>query len=80
MPPVVKPHIRALTDRLLTDPYSGKPLRRELEGYYSVTHTHYRVIYSINESRRWVIIEYVGWREDIYEVFAKYLKSKVSQR
>ena len=74
MSPAVKRHLRALTDGIRKNPYEGKALQRELTGYYSVKHSHYRIIYSINEEKEWVVIEYVGLREDIYELFFDLIK------
>lgn len=71
--PVVRGHVRALTDQLLSNPFLGKALQKELKGYYSIRHSHYRVVYSVREKQREVIIDYVGMRESVYEVFFEYL-------
>jgi len=76
LPPGVKAALRALTDKLLTNPYLGKPLQKELSGYYSVRHSHYRVIYCVQKEKKWVIIEYVGLRNRVYELFSEFLKRK----
>lgn len=72
---MAKPYLRAVTDKLEQNPYLGKPLQRELKGYYSVRHNHYRVIYSINPNKKQLVIEYLGLRRDVYELFSRFLKN-----
>ncbi|MBI2335974.1 MAG: type II toxin-antitoxin system RelE/ParE family toxin [Deltaproteobacteria bacterium] len=79
LPPNVKAALRALTDKILENPYLGKPLQRELQGYYSIRHSHYRVIYSLQKERRLVIIEYVGLRRSVYNLFFE-LRSRTEIR
>jgi len=44
----------------------GKPLRGELSGKWSLRVGNYRVIYTINEKEKAVILYSVGHRKKIY--------------
>jgi mRNA interferase RelE/StbE len=44
----------------------GKPLRFELEGYFSARRGPYRIVYRIDESSRTISVLAVGHRADIY--------------
>ena len=44
----------------------GKPLRRELAGFYSARRGPYRVLYGIDEDHSPVLIERVDHRADVY--------------
>ena len=54
-------------DSLGDDPYSGKPLTRELTGRYTYKVGIYRIIYKINEKDRIVYIINAGHRAKIYQ-------------
>jgi len=75
IPPVAKPFLRALADEILLEPYQGRALRYDLEGYYSVRHSRYRIIYSIDENGGIVVIEYVGLRRDVYRLFSNLIRT-----
>lgn len=69
--PQVKRALRALTDQLAAHPFLGKPLQGDLEGFWSVRHQRYRVVYEIDEKYRRIIIAYLGKRENVYTQFEK---------
>jgi mRNA-degrading endonuclease RelE of RelBE toxin-antitoxin system len=45
----------------------GKPLRWELEGSYSARRGMWRIIYSLDEKQRVVLITRIGHRSHIYD-------------
>ncbi len=52
---------------LAEDPYRvGKPLRLELEGYWSARRGQYRVIYSIHDDQILVRVVRISHRSDAY--------------
>jgi mRNA-degrading endonuclease RelE of RelBE toxin-antitoxin system len=52
---------------LAEDPYRvGKPLRLELEGYWSARRGQYRVIYSIHDDQVLVRVVRISHRADVY--------------
>jgi len=52
---------------LAADPYRvGKPLRFELEGYWSARRGQYRVIYSVHEDQVLVRVVRISHRADVY--------------
>lgn len=54
-------------DAMSDDPYTGKPLTRELTGRYTYKVGVYRIIYKINEKDKTVYIINAGHRATIYE-------------
>jgi mRNA interferase RelE/StbE len=44
----------------------GKPLRFELEGYWSARRGPYRIVYRIDEASRTIAVLGVGHRADVY--------------
>lgn len=69
--PSIKQPLRALIDELAKNPYLGKPLRADLDGFWSVRHQRYRVIYTIES--KYISIAYLGKRENVYSQFEKLL-------
>ncbi|MGY1829756.1 type II toxin-antitoxin system RelE/ParE family toxin [Geodermatophilus sp. SYSU D01180] len=52
---------------LAADPYRvGKPLRFDLEGYWSARRGQYRVVYSIHEDEVLVRVVRISHRADVY--------------
>ncbi|MCK5229489.1 MAG: type II toxin-antitoxin system RelE/ParE family toxin [Desulfobulbaceae bacterium] len=58
------------------NPYCGKELQEELEGYLSYRFKRYRVIYIVDEKAKTVIVHMVWHRRNIYELLSKLLPSK----
>jgi len=56
--------IRQLRD----NPYIGKPLHGDLKGKYSLRSGDYRVIYSVDEADKSVLLLAVGHRKAAYEL------------
>jgi len=52
-------------DILRTDPYSGKPLRGEWKGVYSLRVGNYRILYQIKGNKVFLLV--VGHRKRIYK-------------
>jgi mRNA interferase RelE/StbE len=44
----------------------GKPLQRELSGYWSARRGAYRIIYAIDEERREIRVVRIDHRSDLY--------------
>ena len=59
----VRNALRALSD----DPSAGSPLRRELEGLWKFRVRRFRVVYTVDRSRRIIQVVAVGHRRTIYE-------------
>ena len=53
---------------LKADPYIGKNLRGQLEGFRSLRVGDFRVIYTVDESARVVMLRAVGRRSVVYEL------------
>jgi len=78
IPPKDREHIiKIINKRLKKDPESyGKPLRKELKGYFRLRIDYYRVIYRIEKEKVTVFIVHIGLRKDLmaYIKSAKRLK------
>ncbi len=65
--PVAVAVVDFLYGPLAADPYRvGKPLRFDLEGYWSARRGQYRVIYSIHDSEVLVGVVRISHRADVY--------------
>jgi mRNA interferase RelE/StbE len=69
--PLVKKHLEELKERS----FLGKPLERELSGFYSLRTKKFRVVYDIDHEKHIVRIHYLGHRKDIYELFRQWLST-----
>ena len=75
LPPEIKKGIKEILEGLSENPYLGKPLQRELSGFWSVAFKHYRIIYKILDDQNKIGVYSLGRRKDIYEEFSQGLKS-----
>jgi mRNA interferase RelE/StbE len=65
--PVAVAVVGFLYGPLAADPYRvGKPLRFDLEGYWSARRGQYRVIYSIHDDEVLVRVVRISHRADVY--------------
>ena len=71
LPPEVKRGVKEILDGLGNNPYLGKPLQRELSGFWSIAFRYYRIIYKILDSENRLLIYSIGRRKEIYEDFVK---------
>ncbi|MBW1787237.1 MAG: type II toxin-antitoxin system RelE/ParE family toxin [Deltaproteobacteria bacterium] len=69
--PQLKPVVKKRIEELKSNPYKGKPLERELSGFYSYRARRFRIIYKIDPENKTVMIYHVGHRKDIYEMLAE---------
>jgi mRNA interferase RelE/StbE len=66
MHPHLKRRVRAALDRVRTNPESGKPLMRELSGWWSMRVGRLRIIYRPRGHHRIVDVAAIGPRTSIY--------------
>jgi mRNA interferase RelE/StbE len=69
--PLIKKHIEELKE----NPFLGKPLEREVSGFYSLRINKFRVLCEIDHEKRLIRIHFVGYRKNIYELFRKLIFS-----
>ncbi len=72
--PHLKKKIKASLQTIVSDPYSGKPLKDELAGLRSFRVNRFRIIYKIS-GRKLIEIIAIGPRECIYEETFRLLKN-----
>lgn len=75
MHPHLKKKVKASLQAILSDPYSGKPLKAELAGLRSFRVGQFRIIYRVSDQKQIGIIT-IGPRENIYEETFRLLKKK----
>jgi mRNA interferase RelE/StbE len=63
--PQMKRKVRAALNDILKDPNCGKPLERELKGYWSLRISRYRIVYRPDEAGAEIVA--IGPRRTIYE-------------
>lgn len=59
--------VEGVFGRLLEDPFSGKKLMGELEGYYSARVWPYRVIYQVLKKEQAILVRKIEDRKDVYK-------------
>ena len=73
LPPKIKRYIQQAFEEIRKDPWSGKSLRDELEGYYSFRVRRFRVIYRLKRQLITVLVVGVDPRSIIYKELASSL-------
>lgn len=67
LPPPVKQEIKLALESLLSNPYAGKPLQRELSGFWTCAVKRYRIIYAIDSKIKSLLVFHVAHRDFVYE-------------
>ncbi|HBF13744.1 MAG TPA: cytotoxin [Deltaproteobacteria bacterium] len=70
--PTIKKTCRSTLEIILTDPFAGKELTKELTGFRSYAFGRYRIIYELK--RRLIRILLIGHRATIYEEMLELLQ------
>ncbi len=73
-PPDLKRSIKQAIRSLSTNPATGKPLGKELEGFRKYRVRRFRIVYEIDRRTRTVRILAIGHRRHIYEEAANLLR------
>jgi len=76
VPPDLKKSIKSALRLLATNPQSGTPLIKELEGYWKYRVKRFRIVYAINGRKKMVCVVAIGHRHGIYEEVAQFLHHK----
>ena len=71
--PENKKLIKQALVELRQNPQSGKDLQEELSGFKSLRLKQYRIIYDINEEKKFIQIYNIGPRRDVYEQLKRLL-------
>jgi len=65
--PTARRRIITALERLRSKPYSGKTLRGELEGLFSLRIGNMRAVYGVDTKENIVVVLAIGPRGDIYK-------------
>ena len=63
----LKRKVRMAVEEIARDPFTGKPLSRELRGLFSYRVEDYRIVYRVYRAEITVLIFMVGHRKEIYK-------------
>ena len=66
LPIQIRPRVLTAIHTLADDPYSGKKLRGEHDGHWSLRVWPYRIIYIIEKETVTVTVVTIGHRKDVY--------------
>ncbi|MBI2999883.1 MAG: type II toxin-antitoxin system RelE/ParE family toxin [Deltaproteobacteria bacterium] len=73
LPPDLKRSVKQALRSLSSEPFSGEPLLRELEGLRKFRVRRFRIIYEVDREERSIRIFAVGHRQEVYEEVAQQL-------
>jgi mRNA interferase RelE/StbE len=76
VPPDLKQSIKSALRLLSTNPQSGTPLVKKLDGYWKYRVKRFRIVYAIVERTKVLRIVAIGHRRGIYEEVAKLIKDQ----
>lgn len=76
VPPDLKQSIKSALRLLSTNPQSGTPLVKKLDGYWKYRVKRFRIVYAIAERTKVLRIVAIGHRRGIYEEVAKLIKDQ----
>ncbi len=76
VPPDLKQSIKSALRLLSTNPQSGTPLVKKLDGYWKYRVNRFRIVYAIAERTKVLRIVAIGHRRGIYEEVAKLIKDQ----
>jgi len=76
LPPEIKRGVRQALESLQENPSMGKPLQRELTGFWSLSYKRHRIIYKPLADQKTIRIYTLGERKRIYQDFAEFLRSR----
>ena len=72
--PDIKRSVKQALRALSSDPFSGEPLLKELEGLRKYRVRRFRIVYEIDREKRLLRIFAVGHRRGVYEQVADQLR------
>lgn len=65
--PAIRRRIIAALERVKANPHSGKRLRGDLEGLFSLRIGGMRAVYEVDAEKKAVVVHAIGPRGDIYK-------------
>jgi len=74
LPPDLKRSVKQSLRALSSDPFSGEPLLRELEGMWKFKVRRFRIVYEVDRQERTIRIFAIGRRREVYEQVAEQLR------
>lgn len=74
LPPDVKRPVKAALRAIAADPSIGAPLERALEGLWRFRVRRFRIVYTVDRSRRTIRVMAVAHRRHIYDDLAQIVR------
>lgn len=72
--PDLKQELRVAVREISANPYLGKALQEDLQGFLSFRFKRYRIIYRVEDAEQTVTIYMFGHRRDVYELFSELVR------
>lgn len=72
--PDLKQDLRVAVREISANPYLGKALQEDLQGFLSFRFKRYRIIYRVEDAEQTVTIYMFGHRRDVYELFSELVR------
>ena len=72
--PDLKQELRVAVREISVNPYSGKALQEDLQGFLSYRFKRYRIIYRVDDAEQTLTIYMFGHRRDVYELFSELVR------
>ncbi len=76
LPPEIKRGVKAAIRALSSNPTSGEPLQRELEGLWKYRVKRFRVVYALDRQHRILRVMAVGHRRAVYDALADLVRAR----
>ena len=73
--PDIKKAAKAALKELAQNPFLGKELQAELNGFWSYKFMRYRIVFKADPKEKVIVIWAIGHRRDIYETLSNHLLS-----
>ena len=74
--PDLKQELRVAIREISANPYLGKALQEDLQGFLSFRFKRYRIICRVEDTEQTVTIYMFGHRRDVYELFSELVRQQ----
>lgn len=75
LPPETRKAAKSALQILAANPYIGKQLQADLNGFWTFRFQRYRIVYRIDMRIKIIVVWAIGHRRDIYETFSEFAKN-----
>lgn len=77
LPPETRKAAKSALKMVAANPYIGKQLQADLNGFWTFRFQRYRIVYRIDMQTKIIVVWAIGHRRDIYETLSEFAKNGV---